>query len=56
MYCAFCSEKIIGMPVKQEGDMFCSLECANSASGIHSEEPEGYYEEEEIEGLVEEDE
>jgi len=56
MHCAFCSEEIVSMPVKQEGEMFCSLECANMASGIESEEPEGYYEEDEIEGLLEEDE
>jgi len=56
MYCAYCGERIVGMPVKQEGDMFYSLECANQASGIHYEEPEGYYEEEEIEGLLQEEE
>ena len=40
MYCAYCSEKIRGVPVKQGGDFFCSPECASLASGIDPEDPD----------------
>ena len=38
MHCANCSEKILGRPFRQDKDVFCSLECANLASGIDPEE------------------
>lgn len=53
MYCALCNERIVGKPVTQEGEHYCSLECANAANGLTGEEDDGYYEEDEIEGLVE---
>ena len=56
MYCAQCSEKIQGRPVRQGADIFCSMECANQAAGLETEEEEGYYEEEPIVGLYEEEE
>lgn len=56
MHCAYCSEKIVGRPIKQGGEFFCSLECANLASGIDPEEAEGYYEEDLLGELYEPDE
>ncbi|HUV29560.1 MAG TPA: hypothetical protein VMY05_00525 [Acidobacteriota bacterium] len=57
MFCAQCLERITGKPIRQGGEYFCSLECANLASGIDvEEESEGYYEEEPIAGLYEEEE
>ncbi|MDH4156808.1 MAG: hypothetical protein OEW00_05985 [candidate division Zixibacteria bacterium] len=57
MQCRHCGEEITGRPVRQGSDFFCSLECANLASGISSdEEEEGYYEEHEIEGLYDDEE
>jgi hypothetical protein len=57
MRCNHCGDEIHGRPVKQGSEYFCSLECANLASGIASEEEEeGYFEENEIEGLYEEEE
>jgi hypothetical protein len=53
VYCALCNERIVGKPVTQESEHYCSLECANAANGLTGEEDEGYYEEDEIEGLVE---
>ena len=53
MYCALCNERIVGKPVTQEGEHYCSLECANAANGLTADEEDGYYEEDEIEGLVE---
>ncbi|MDZ4724195.1 MAG: hypothetical protein SGI97_09875 [candidate division Zixibacteria bacterium] len=47
MFCANCTEKIVGKPIKQATDYYCSLECANLASGIEPEEEE-YFEEEMI--------
>ena len=38
MHCANCSEKIMVKPLKQDSELFCSLECANLASGIEPEE------------------
>ena len=40
MYCAQCGDKIVGKPVKQGGEFFCSPECANFASGVDIEEDE----------------
>jgi hypothetical protein len=54
VYCAQCSEKIIGKPLRQDGDYFCSLECANIASGIDPEEHQGYYEEKSFDDFYEE--
>jgi hypothetical protein len=45
MFCANCSEKILGDPVKQAGEFFCSDECASLAAGLDPEEPNGYFEE-----------
>ncbi len=42
---------IIGKPVNQENDHYCSLECANAAVGHVAEEDASYYEEHELEGL-----
>jgi hypothetical protein len=57
MQCNHCGEEITGRPVKQGSEYYCSLECANRASGLGPEdEEEGYYEENEIEGLYEEEE
>lgn len=39
MYCANCSEKITGEPLKQAGEFFCSVECANVAQGIDPDDP-----------------
>lgn len=54
MLCAFCGEEIISKPVKQGGEIFCSLECANRASGIEEEEDEGYFEEDPVDDFYEE--
>lgn len=54
MYCAHCSEKIMGDAVKQGGEVFCSDECASLASGLDLEEENGYFEEDSIEDFFEE--
>ena len=60
MRCGHCHDEITGRPIKQGSEYFCSLECANLASGMASgdEEEEGYFDEHEIEELsdIEEDE
>jgi hypothetical protein len=56
MFCNHCNEKIVGKPVKQGNEYYCSLECANLASGIEPEETEDYFEEESIDEFYEEDE
>lgn len=38
VHCANCSDKIIGKPFRQDKEFFCSLECANLASGVDSGE------------------
>ncbi|MBD3258555.1 hypothetical protein GF377_08990 [candidate division GN15 bacterium] len=55
MFCAFCGEEIVGKPVKQSGELYCSLECANRASGIDEEEEEGYFEEDPVDDFYEEE-
>jgi len=56
MFCANCSEKITGKPIRQGGEYYCSLECANLASGIDPEDAEEYFEEYPIEDFFQEDE
>ncbi|MFC1475190.1 hypothetical protein ACFLQG_00945 [Candidatus Zixiibacteriota bacterium] len=46
MYCAHCQEKVSSNPIKQGGEYYCSLECANSAAGYDQSENDDYYEEE----------
>lgn len=46
MFCANCSEKILGDAVRQGEECFCSDECANLAAGVDPEDANGYYEEE----------
>jgi hypothetical protein len=38
MICAFCGDKFNGRPVKQGGQVFCSIECADRAAEIGVEE------------------
>lgn len=39
MYCANCSEKIMGDPLRQGSEYYCSVECANIAQGVDPEDP-----------------
>ena len=55
MYCSYCSAEITGRPIAEGGEYFCSLECAHLALGIETDEPEAYYDENELEGLYEEE-
>ncbi len=55
MFCAHCNEKIDGKPIKQAGECYCSLECANLASGIEPDDTEEYFEEETINDFYEEE-
>ena len=34
MNCAFCGEEVVGRPVRQNGQIFCSTGCAEMASEI----------------------
>ena len=56
MLCAYCNDPINGKPIRQAGELYCSLECANAASGIETDEPEEYYEEVGLEEYFEEEE
>lgn len=52
MKCNHCGDQLASDPVRQESEYFCSLECANLASGIDPKDEEnGYFEEHEIEEL-----
>jgi hypothetical protein len=56
MFCAHCAEKITGKPIRQGGEYYCSLECANAASGIATDDSEEYFEEDAIEDFFSDDE
>lgn len=56
MRCAQCGDEIRSKPVKQDGEIYCSLECAYIAAGIDPEEEEGYYDEDPIEKAFEDEE
>jgi hypothetical protein len=47
MICAFCGEKFSGKPIKQGGQVYCSIECADMAAEVVSEDEE-YYEEDDL--------
>ncbi len=34
MDCAFCGEEFTGNPVRQDGQIFCSVECAEMAAEV----------------------
>ncbi len=55
MLCAQCGEEIKGKPVKQDGEIYCSLECAYIAAGLDPEEDEDYFEEDPVEGTIDDD-
>ncbi|MFQ5499030.1 MAG: hypothetical protein ACE5FH_05110 [Candidatus Zixiibacteriota bacterium] len=55
MRCSHCKDNITDKPIKQGDEFFCSLECANAASGYVADESEEYFEEHELEGLFEEE-
>jgi len=48
MFCALCSEKILGDPIKNNGDFFCSIECAKNAAGLDLDEELNYIEEDDL--------
>jgi len=56
MHCAECGDEIKGKPVKQDGEMYCSLECAYLAAGDDPDAEDDYYEEEPVHGSFEEEE
>jgi hypothetical protein len=55
MFCSQCNEKIEGKAVKQGNELYCSLECANLASGVEPEETEDYFDEDGAEEFYEDD-
>ena len=53
MRCAQCGEEFHGKAVKQDGEIYCSLECAYIAAGLDPEEEDDYYDEDPVEGMYE---
>jgi len=53
--CAYCKDEIQGRPTRQDKELFCTVECADKASGHGTEEPEEYFDESDLEGLYEEE-
>jgi predicted RNA-binding protein with EMAP domain len=47
MICAFCGERFSGKPIKQDRLVYCSIECADMAAEVVSEDEE-YYEEDDL--------
>ena len=56
MRCAECGDEIKGKPVKQDGELYCSLECAYLAAGFDPDDEDDYFEEDPVEGSFDEDE
>ncbi len=46
--CKKCQEPITGDPIKQNEELYCSLECANLAAGYETDEELSYFEEDEL--------
>jgi hypothetical protein len=50
MICFYCGEEFTGRAVKEGGQIFCSIACADAAADAGGEEEdEGYYEEDTLE-------
>ena len=47
MVCEFCGEEFEGKPVRQAGQVFCSIECADMAAEVGTDD-EDYFEEDEL--------
>ena len=47
MVCEFCGEEFEGKPVRQAGQIFCSIECADMAAEVGTDDDD-YYEEDEL--------
>ncbi len=43
MICEFCGDEFEGRPIKQAGQIFCSIDCANLAAEVGTEEEEEEY-------------
>jgi len=52
MICAQCGCEITGKARREDGQIFCSLECSYIYAGLDTDEEEGYFEEEPVSGLV----
>lgn len=52
MNCAQCNTEITGKAHREDGKIFCSLECAYAFAGLDTDEEEGYFEEEPVSGLI----
>jgi len=55
IFCTQCKEEVMDRPIRQDNELFCSVQCADKASGHDTEEPEEYYDESDLEGLYEEE-
>jgi hypothetical protein len=55
VYCTNCSEKILGEPLRQGGECFCSVECANIAQGVDPDDPMVYENQDFDEDFLEEE-
>ncbi len=52
MKCAQCGNEITGKARREDGEVFCSLECSYAFAGLDTDEEEGYFEEEPVSGLT----
>jgi len=50
MNCVFCGEEITGRPIRQDGQVFCSIDCLDTAAEVGFDgDDEDEYEMDEIE-------
>ena len=40
MNCVFCEDEIIGRPIHREGQVYCSIDCLDTAAEVDIEEDE----------------
>ena len=55
MQCAHCGCEIDGRGRREGGQVFCSLECSYASEGLDTDEEDGYFEEEPVDLLAEEE-
>jgi hypothetical protein len=46
MNCVFCGEEIIGRPIRQDGQVYCSIDCLDTATEVGIDQDD--YEMEEV--------
>ncbi len=51
MDCVFCADEITGRPIRQDGQVYCSIDCVDTATEVGIDEDEYGMEEVQVDSL-----